>query len=1309
MKQLKNNFLSLYGYKVLAASVAAVSTALITTSVTQASDIEIYQDAKSGDVTLMFMLDISGSMTSEHSSSDTKRIACELAGNASNVTFHNEMQTRIPGGPTYRRQWCKRNNVNYLDRITRLKDGMIDLLFGNPTEGVPRLGDDKIIGISTLGRNNGYRITNNSSKTNDTGAVLVPARRLDADVVVGGATIKQRQLLINTIVNLEAASATPTARSFAETIAYLMGKNTSNTQRVSDMPIYREYVSGSTTTRQKCTSWTINYSSCSSNGWSNTSDTIPEWNEISSSDCTFTANNYSRNGKCYKYTGIYALDTANSGFQYSHADTKNTTNSLYITPSSLTSQTEELKQCSGQGVYVLTDGEPSNDGSSLTLMQNALGGNGTSFTCDNSSFDCLDKLSLAILDPTKNPMGLKFKTAVVGFGSSFNNVASYDSTKTQAENLATFVDRNGNKLSTLTNVQKAAYWGIIGEGGWYSGNSSKDVVDSVNNFISNLSKDIPSVTTGSPTVPRDALNPAELQDDAYYQTFQPTPNTNYQLWLGNLKKFKVDGNGILKGQGGSRVFNTNGSLVEPTYDANGNITSAVYDYWAKDIETAVANSDELTVGSRKFAARGGAWSQLLLGAKADNQTAQRKLLTNRRATVTGASTVFGGSGNLRQVQLADLSDSTYKNDPNRGYLVSLLGYNIDVNSPPTTVANLITQPALRQMGAVMHSYPVLVTNKGKLSYNKTNRVMESTNREDYILFGTTQGLLHVVDANTGVEKFAFVPNEMVENQKDAFRPSNVTTGGMQKLFYGIDGAWALDTRYVVDASGNLTVGNGRTTSQKGWQIAYGGLRMGGRSYYALDLSDINSPTLKFHIDPATQKVYSGSSSKSFSELQYMGQSWSKPSIAWVNWGGVRKRVMFVGGGYDAGGDDGDARKNGVKGLYEGYESHIYNQPNKKGAGVYMFDADNGDLLWWASANASSTSVVTTESGVIATQHNDLKYSVASQIRTVDRDGDDLVDHLYFGDLGGQVFRIDLDNKQGKIGAVPKTPVRLLNLNAAEKSPRFYDMPSFSLYNAGGETFALISIGSGNRSEPLRDYTTTTAGYDYDSIYNVYDKDVARRDLFNRTTALKTQNVVKGDLGEITDSNRFSNINLIAPYSGKGWFYRFQNCTAGVDGALTNCSSYKKQSEKVFGTPLVMNYKLYVSTFDASKPGISGDCGAGVKGESMITAFCLPYGQCASEPADSRAVIGVGIHTVTVGGQDDGGGGEPDCEGDSCPPVTCGDEACPPEAKGDSSAKNYCIQTSGRIALTVTGGFGSGEATEMCLIPQRWYEKLARKN
>ncbi|AYO55807.1 PilC/PilY family type IV pilus protein [Acinetobacter wuhouensis] len=1177
MKTSNKKFLSSCRYKILATSIAAISTMLVSTSVTQASDIEIYQDAKSGDITLMFLIDVSGSMDEKDGTGKT--------------------------------------------RITRVKDAMDALL-----NGTDKISDDKIIGLSTLGA---LKWANYNSSNNSNGAIIVPARALGYQVT---ATKTQRALLLEEINKLTATTSTPTGTSYLETVSYMLGNK-------------------------------------GGGGYQNYSRPETKQTTLSS-----TATNPS-------YTGYY------------------------LSPNSLT-QSDDIKKCSGQGIYVLTDGEPNGGNATQNRAREAVGiSTGTNSISCSGNWACIQETAQALLDPKRSSKQLKFKTAVVGFGSSFNNVASYDPTKNQAENLAPFLNNNGSKKTNLSNVQEAAYWGIVGEGGWYSGNSTQDVIDSVNDFISNLSKDIPSVTTGSPTIPRDALNPAELQNNAYYQTFQPTPNTNYQLWLGNLKKYLVGDNGVLKGKNSATVFETDGSIKEPTYDDNGNITSAVYDYWAKSTKTNVENSDENTVGSKKFAARGGAWSQMLLGANVENK-AERKLLTNRKA-VNGS---FAGTGALRQVQLTDLTDATYKTDPNRGYLLSLLGYNIDVANLPTTVDQLKALPNLRQMGAVMHSYPLLVTNKGKLEYNKTTKVMESTGREDYVLFGTTQGLLHVVDAETGVEKFAFVPNEMVEKQKDAFRLSSVTTGGLQKLYYGIDGAWSLYTQYVVDNSGNLVVGEGRTTSQQGMQMAYGGLRMGGRSYYALDLSNIDSPKLKFHIDPASKKVYSGDSSTTFSQLQYMGQSWSKPSIGWVNWGGKRKRVMFVGGGYDAGGDDGDAHTNGVKGLYEGYESATYNPSRSKGAGIYMFDADNGDLLWWASDYVTKTSDVDVNTGVISTRSADLKYSVVSEIRTVDRDGDDLIDHLYFGDLGGQLFRIDLDNKQNIKGAVPKDPVKLLTLNAGGKSPRFYDMPGFSLYNQNGTTFAVISQGSGNRSVPLDSYTSSDTTYDYDAIYNIYDKDVARRDLFNRTAGLNTQNLGKTNLGEIKDSNRFANTTLVAPFAETGgWYYRFQNCTAGVDGTLTDCNKYKKQSEKVFGTPLAMNYKLYVSTFDASKPGISGDCGAGVKGESMLTAFCMPFGQCASKLEPSRSVIGVGIHTVTVGGRKGGGtGGEEECVGESCPPVECKDETCPPKAKGNTSATNYCINTSGRIALTVTGGFGNGEATEMCLIPQRWYEKLARK-
>jgi Tfp pilus tip-associated adhesin PilY1 len=39
----------------------------------------------------------------------------------------------------------------------------------------------------------------------------------------------------------------------------------------------------------------------------------------------------------------------------------------------------------------------------------------------------------------------------------------------------------------------------------------------------------------------------------------------------------------------------------------------------------------------------------------------------------------------------------------------------------------------------------------------------------------------------------------------------------------------------------------------------------------------------------------------------------------------------------------------------------------------------------------------------------MQYSVVRTVQWIN--GDDLIDHLYFGDLGGQIFRVDLDNSQ----------------------------------------------------------------------------------------------------------------------------------------------------------------------------------------------------------------------------------------------------------------------------------------------------------
>src|SRR5690606_19900576 len=119
------------------------------------------------------------------------------------------------------------------------------------------------------------------------------------------------------------------------------------------------------------------------------------------------------------------------------------------------------------------------------------------------------------------------------------------------------------------------------------------------------------------------------------------------------------------------------------------------------------------------------------------------------------------------------------------------------------------------IGAILHSKPILLTQEGKPTVTKGNDgkvLIDTTNRKDYILFGSTQGLLHVLDAKTGKEKFAFLPYEMIKKQKEAFKHNGgSTTGGKSSLYYGIDGEWTAHTTYVSKSDGTLSVDGGKRT------------------------------------------------------------------------------------------------------------------------------------------------------------------------------------------------------------------------------------------------------------------------------------------------------------------------------------------------------------------------------------------------------------------------------------------------------------------------------------------------------------------
>lgn len=860
------------------------------------------------------------------------------------------------------------------------------------------------------------------------------------------------------------------------------------------------------------------------------------------------------------------------GFSYSASDTKK--NGKYDAGGSTST-------CDGNGIYFLTDGAPNstkdsmakaimNDSLSITLPTASQAGNyGFSetpansnrlvspvmqsqlFTDETGGWEYIGEYAKKMRNRTeksntqKNPLDMNIRTAVVGFGSSFSGISKNEEGIYNCEDVKT---KNPNAYN-------ACKWGSeeFGDGGFYFAENVDDIRKSITEFVKKVEVNIEPVATGSPTIPVDSLNPVQVQPYGYYALFTPKPQEPFQLWLGNLNKYDI----------------YNGELGKVTRDATGKPSS---------FARLITSTGALDQGIQGLWS-GGAFEQLSLGATA-LQTSKRKIYTNREVDSDGN----GINGDeLKAINLTTLFDADdtkapFKYDEHKNFWLNLLGYNVKADESALNLADLIKKPELRQLGSVMHSTPVLLTQEGKILYS--NGQLTTTSRKDYLMYGSTQGLLHIVDSNTGKEVFSFVPNEMMEKQRNAFLEENSTTGGKAQLFYGIDAPWTAHTQYVTKKDGTLTVNDSErklteeddSLNLKGMQWVYGGLRMGGRSYYALDLSDITKPSFKFQIDPDADDASMA--------LKQMGQSWSKPSLGYVKWDGEHKLVMFVGGGYDV-----------------EYEQELANPSISKGNGVYMFDAENGDLLWWSSATSAA-------GAEMQTIHADLQYSVVSQINAVDRDGDGLTDHLYFGDLGGQAFRVDFNNKSKTQDEFVKRVVTLFSEHkTGGKSPRFYEMPSVSIHLEDSAYFGAVAFSSGNRSSPL----AADANSAQDGVFVVFDNDVARSNLLG-SISLNTE---KESLKLLTLKSGVPRRDAAGKFNG-GWKYLY-----------SGTGRYKGMNDLY-----ALDNMLYVNVYDRDGDGVSGKCGSGVAGDSYLYQFCLPSGKCDfysdGTTLPNRVKLGAGI-------------------------------------------------------------------------------------
>ena len=353
--------------------------------------------------------------------------------------------------------------------------------------------------------------------------------------------------------------------------------------------------------------------------------------------------------------------------------------------------------------------------------------------------------------------------------------------------------------------------------------------------------------------------------------------------------------------------------------------------------------------------------------------------------------------NKSNVSKTLLGDAAMEDDYQDALLSFIQGYEKDGSSR-------------KHMGDIIHSKPVVV------SYGATKR---------RIYVGTNEGFLHSFDRN-GIEKFAFMPKDLLKNIDIQYRNES-----LDEHPSGVDGeitTWVSD-----DVVKNGTWDNGEKI------ILFFGLRRGGKTYYALDVSDPDAdPTLLWKIDP---------SMTGFSEI---GQTWSTPVLTQLRYGGdpKLKPVLIFGGGYNTRIDEEDKNARSLAAT------------SNAGTAVFIVDAmGNGDgttnKLWQA-------------------EHFDMKYSIPGNIRALDMDRNGSVDRLYFGDMGGNLWRTDLN--AGDFATTPSfhdlskaIVTKVADLGGSGTDLRkFYYEPDVAFFRHGGRFLLTIAIGSGYRAHPLNE-------------------------------------------------------------------------------------------------------------------------------------------------------------------------------------------------------------------------------------------------
>jgi hypothetical protein len=389
---------------------------------------------------------------------------------------------------------------------------------------------------------------------------------------------------------------------------------------------------------------------------------------------------------------------------------------------------------------------------------------------------------------------------------------------------------------------------------------------------------------------------------------------------------------------------------------------------------------------------------------------------------------------------------------------------------------------------------------------------------DVIYVGANDGMLHAfkdskgTTGDDGTELWGFIPPDLLGNLKN-FNSS------LASLQIFVDGS----PKYYRNTDGST--------------ILIFGLRRGGNQYYALDVTDPAVPKFLWSIGPS--QIRTGTTTTASTDYQQLGQTWSTPKFGKIKNGTGTKVVAFVSGGYDTN-QDSDTPSS-----------------DTSGKAVYVVDITNGNKIWG---------------------YTSMSYCVPGDVTPIDSllptgtNGDGLIDRLYVGNVGGEIWRFDLcSSTTGTCVPDMSNTSNWTGKQIFSGNGKIFYPPDVTFENSReavcnatnfSGTYNMLFFGTGNREKP-------------NNTSNV-----------NRLYAVKDYDTLPSPFTPLTESCLTDvtsyGTSVITLQSSMGWYIRLNQS----EGSNPN------PGEKCSGQAVVLGGAVYYTTFTPTSSSSACAIGTG---------------------------------------------------------------------------------------------------------------------